>query len=58
MVDTPLAGASLDRQVAERTEDDWVHACSDGIHFEGVCGPLNLGELLVPFRDFAGITPD
>ncbi|MEU8320653.1 Imm53 family immunity protein [Nonomuraea sp. NPDC048881] len=36
----------------ERTEDDWVHVWSDGIRFEGACGPLNLGELLEAFRDF------
>ncbi|MEO3798355.1 immunity 53 family protein [Nonomuraea sp. B10E15] len=53
LVDTPLAGVSLDRLVVERTEDDWVHAWCNGIRFEGACGPLNLGELLEAFRDFA-----
>ncbi|NUW33871.1 hypothetical protein HTZ77_20900 [Nonomuraea sp. SMC257] len=54
LVNTPLAGALLDRRVVERTEDDWVHAWSDGIHFGGACGPLNLGELLAAFQDFVG----
>ncbi|WP_101787486.1 immunity 53 family protein [Nonomuraea indica] len=54
LLSTPLAGALLDRLVVERTEDDWVHVWSDGTHFEGACGPLNLGEVLEHFRVFAG----
>ncbi|MFI7463259.1 immunity 53 family protein [Nonomuraea sp. NPDC049646] len=54
LVDTPLAGTQLDRLVVERTDDDWLHVWSDGIHFEGACGPLNLGEMLESFRHFAG----
>ncbi|MFI7438870.1 immunity 53 family protein [Nonomuraea indica] len=53
LVDTPLAGASLDRLEVERAEDDWVHAWSDGLRFEGACGPPNLGEMMGAFRDFA-----
>lgn len=53
---TPLAGTSLDRWTVERTEVDWVHVWSDGIHFEGACGPLNFGEVLEAFRDFTGVT--
>ncbi|MFF0868596.1 immunity 53 family protein [Nonomuraea sp. NPDC003560] len=52
LVDTPLTGALLDPSKVERTEDDWIHVWSDGIRFEGACGPLNLGELSEAFRDF------
>ncbi|MER6509415.1 immunity 53 family protein [Nonomuraea sp. NPDC001636] len=52
LADTPLTGALLDASKVERTEDDWVHVWSNGIRFEGACGPLNLGELLEAFRDF------
>ncbi|SFL23554.1 Immunity protein 53 [Streptosporangium canum] len=54
LVNTPLAGAVLDRLVVERAEDNWVHAWSNGIHFEAVCGSLNLGEVLEVFREFVG----
>ncbi|MEU9888692.1 immunity 53 family protein [Sphaerisporangium sp. NPDC051011] len=54
LVDTPLAGTSLDRLAVERTDDDWLHVWSNGARFEGACGPLNLGEMLGAFRDFAG----
>ncbi|MCW2877253.1 MAG: uncharacterized protein JWQ95_1353 [Sphaerisporangium sp.] len=56
LVNTPLAGASLDCLEVERTEDDWVQARRDGLRFEGACGPLNLGEMLGVFRDFARTT--
>ncbi|MGV9779260.1 immunity 53 family protein [Streptosporangium sp. NPDC003464] len=52
LMDTPLSGTSLERLVIDRTEDDWVQFWSDGIHFKGACGPLNLGEMLKAFRDF------
>ncbi|MFI6174340.1 Imm53 family immunity protein [Nonomuraea sp. NPDC051191] len=45
---------SVQALVVERAEDDWVHAWSSGLHFEGACGPLNLTELLEAFRDFVG----
>ncbi|MEU9837403.1 immunity 53 family protein [Streptosporangium sp. NPDC048047] len=54
LVGTPLAGTTLDHLAVERTEDDWLHDWSDGTHFEGAGGPLNLGEMLDAFRDFAG----
>ena len=53
LVGTPLAGTSLDHLAVERTEDDWLHLWSDGTHFEGACGPLNLDEMLKAFRGFA-----
>ncbi|MFB4283855.1 immunity 53 family protein [Nonomuraea sp. MTCD27] len=53
LVGTPLAGTALDRLLVERAEEDWLHVWSDGTHFEGACGPLNLGEMLEAFRGFA-----
>jgi hypothetical protein len=52
LAETPLDGTRLDRLITERTDDDWVHAWSDGTHFEGACGPLNLDEVLKAFQDF------
>ncbi|MEU1725344.1 immunity 53 family protein [Nonomuraea sp. NPDC005692] len=54
LVDTPLTGVLLDLSMVERTDDDWVQVWSNGIRFEGACGPENLGELLEAFRDFVG----
>ncbi|SDH33701.1 Immunity protein 53 [Sinosporangium album] len=53
LADTPLAGIPRDGLRVERTENDWLHFWSNGTHFEGACGPLNLSEMLEAFREFA-----
>lgn len=49
---TEAEGKELDRQVVEKTDQDWVQYWSDGQRFEAACGPLNLVEALTAFQDF------
>ncbi|NRQ31606.1 hypothetical protein HII36_07085 [Nonomuraea sp. NN258] len=52
LVGTSLEGASKGSMEVDRSDDDWVRVWSDGVQFQGVCGPLNLGEMLDAFRQF------
>lgn len=49
---TGLEGRTLDRQVIERSPDDWLQAWSDGVKFRVAAGPDNLGEAINAFRRF------
>jgi len=49
---TELEGRTLERHVTERSEDDWLHAWSDGSKFHVAAGPLNLAEAIDLFRRF------
>ncbi len=50
---TELEGRTLQRQVVERSEDDWWQAWSDGSKFHVAAGPANLTEAVEGFRGFA-----
>jgi hypothetical protein len=53
LVGTELAGRAFERQELHRSEDDWVVAwLADGV-WEAACRPLNLGEALHCFREWA-----
>ncbi len=49
---TELEDSKLDREVIARSSDDWLQFWSDGLRFEAVAGPRNLGQALDAFRTF------
>ena len=52
LLETPLAGAQLDRIVIDRTDDDWVqYWVEDGV-FKGCGGVRNLSEILRWFGEW------
>jgi hypothetical protein len=53
IVETSLEASSFDRVRIERTDDDWISCWTEDGFFRGACGPLNLGELLQIFADWA-----
>ena len=54
---TDWEGQILDRQVVERTKQDWFHIWSDGHQWEAACGPKNLMEVLGGFQMFVSQPP-
>jgi hypothetical protein len=51
--ETSLAGRSYTRTAFRRGDSDWVMAKVSDDVFQASCGPLNLGEVLRLFRDWA-----
>ncbi|GID91953.1 hypothetical protein Adi01nite_13650 [Amorphoplanes digitatis] len=50
---TGLAGKPYGRQQVHRSQHDWVITWEENSHFHAACGPLNLGEALHTFRQWA-----
>jgi hypothetical protein len=48
-----LAGHEFNRLKSRRSAHDWLEAWVEGDTYHGACGPLNLGEVLHPFRVWA-----
>lgn len=51
--DTELAGRLIEGRQVERSVHDWLHVRPGVDQFEVAAGPLNLGEALAAFRDWA-----
>ncbi len=51
--ETRLEGVAMERERVDRSEDDWVHAWSDGAAFHAAGGPKNLYEIVAAFAQFA-----
>ncbi len=54
---TELEGRTLERQVVERSQDDWWQAWCDGAKFHVAAGPANLAEAIEVFRAFVETAP-
>ncbi|WP_420596550.1 immunity 53 family protein [Deinococcus sp.] len=50
---TGLEAIDFEKLVIERDEHNWIHCKVSEGHFYGYGGPLNLGELINVFRDWA-----
>jgi hypothetical protein len=53
LADTELQDLAYERSEVHREEHDWYIAWVDGATFHGVCGPMNLSELIHAFRMWA-----
>ncbi len=47
--ETPKSGTTLERQMIERSETDWIQYSIQKNKFEIACGPLNLTESIELF---------
>lgn len=50
--ETTLENKPFESWVKERTEHDWIHCRLKEGYFEARCGPQNLGEILLIFKDW------
>ena len=51
--ETPLAGRRYAGRTVRRGDTDWIMVKVQDDVFEAACGPLNLGEVLGLFREWA-----
>ena len=56
--ETTLSGRPYERRAIRRSDSDWVMATVSDEVFQASCGPLNLGEVLRLFRDWATSVSD
>ena len=50
LTETSLADISVDWELVERGEDDWLGVKVENSTFYAACGPMNLAEALNRFR--------
>jgi hypothetical protein len=53
LTDTELVDHPLDRHEQHRTKNDWLVVWRDATAFQATCGPLNLGQVINLFLDWA-----
>jgi hypothetical protein len=53
VADTPLNDRAYERLELHRTADDWVVSWREEQRWCAACGPLNLGEAVAAFLDWA-----
>ena len=53
IVDTPLQSRPFDRVETDRSDEDWIRACTEDGAWKAAGGPLNLSEMLTIFLAWA-----
>ena len=53
LADTALSDLGYERVETHRTDDDWVVSWREDLRWCAACGPLNLGETVAAFLDWA-----